>query len=112
MDTGYKADKEKNRLDLWPVTPYLKVGEVLTYGANKYAPDNWRGGMAWSRLYAATLRHLMAWWMGQSKDPESGISHLAHAACNLMFLIEYEESKLGTDDRRINTNNSPSVHNS
>lgn len=60
---------------------------------------NWRQNMSWSRLYAATLRHLTQWWLGQDLDSESGLPHLAHAACNLLFLIEYQYTNTKLDDR-------------
>ena len=99
-ETGaMKADGVKNRLELWPVRPYEDVGWVLTYGARKYEDRNWEKGMSWSRLYGATLRHLFAWWRGEDKDPESDLSHLAHAACNIMFLLEFESTRKDFDDR-------------
>ena len=45
------------------------------------------------------MRHMWAWWRGETADPETGASHLHHAACCLAFLIAYEERKAGTDDR-------------
>lgn len=103
-----KADGEKNRLDLLPVQPLEDIGKVLTYGAGKYDPHNWRKGMQWSRIYGATLRHLFAWWRGVDIDPETGISHLAHAACNLLFLIEYTYKNKDMDDRYVNKKTLPS----
>lgn len=94
-----KADGEKNRLDLWPVRPYEDVGWVLTYGARKYADRNWEKGFKWSRLFGSTLRHLFAWYRGETIDPESGLNHLAHAACNIIFLLEFSHTGAGEDDR-------------
>jgi hypothetical protein len=94
-----KHDEGKANMSLLP-TSFLKgVTEVLDFGAKKYASHNWRKGFAWSRTYSAALRHLAAWNDGEHTDPESGLSHLKHAACNLAFLIEFEEKKLGKDDR-------------
>ena len=61
---------------------------------------NWEKGMSWGRVFGAMMRHMWAWWGGQKADDETGYSHLHHAACCLMFLIAYEERKIGTDDRR------------
>ena len=36
---------------------------------------------------------------GEDKDPESGLSHLAHAACCIMFLLEFEKTHPELDDR-------------
>jgi hypothetical protein len=55
--------------------------------------------MEWTRLVGAVLRHTFAWMRGESIDPESGLSHLAHAACGLLFLLAYELNNVGTDDR-------------
>jgi hypothetical protein len=39
---------------------------------------------------AAALRHLIRWWRGEKIDPDSGLPHLAHAACSIFFLLEKE----------------------
>lgn len=94
-----KFDGEKVRLDLIPVTPLLAIGKILTYGAKKYAARNWEKGLAWSRCYAAALRHLFAWWSGETNDPETGLNHLDHALCEIMFLREFTETHTELDDR-------------
>ena len=88
---GIKHDENKNRLDLIDVEFIEGIGEVLTFGAEKYAPNSWQNvedGV--NRYYGATLRHLFAWRKGEKKDPESGKSHLLHIACNMMFLLYHE----------------------
>lgn len=97
-----RYNQNKLRLDLLPIIPLEKIAQVLTKSLNKYVPRNWERGMPWSYCYASTLRHLFAWWRREETDPETGISHLAHAACNILFLLEYEELKKGTDDRPNN----------
>src|SRR5258708_2505586 len=87
---GVKMDANKIRADLLPVSFLIGVAEILTAGAKKYSDRNWELGMKWSRPYGACLRHLFKWWSGEKLDPDSGQSHLWHAACNLAFLIEYE----------------------
>lgn len=94
-----KSDGEKVRLDLLSTPAIVGIGQVLTFGAQKYADHNWRSGMKWSRLIAAAMRHLFAFAHGEDVDPESGLSHVDHALCCLMFLSEYQKSAMGTDDR-------------
>lgn len=101
LTTTIRTDGGKNRVDLIPVKPLERIAEVLTSALSKYPERNWEPGMAWSRCYASTLRHLFAWWCGEDRDTQTGLSHLAHAACNILFLLEYEEKKKGTDDRPI-----------
>lgn len=96
---GVKHDQDKVRLDLLPPELMLAVGDILTSGAKKYGAYNWSKGMDWSRCYGAMLRHLLAWWGGESMDKESGRSHLWHVATNAAFLISYEQRKIGNDDR-------------
>lgn len=98
---GIKFDQGKNRLDLLPFAALEKVGKIMTLGASKYTEDNWTKGMSWRRLSGAALRHLFSWIRGQSIDSESQESHLAHAACCILFLLTYEIHGLGTDDRWI-----------
>ncbi|MGL2349658.1 dATP/dGTP diphosphohydrolase domain-containing protein [Helicobacter pylori] len=94
-----KDDAYKSRVDLIPPSALLTIGHVLANGARKYGANNWRNGMDWSRLHGAALRHLLAWFNGEDKDPESGLPHLAHAACCLLFLMDYDAQQIGCDDR-------------
>jgi hypothetical protein len=96
---GVKYDADKDPWHLLPTDAIREVVKVLAFGANKYAARNWENGMAFSRCYSASLRHLTAWWEGEDKDPETGISHLAHAMCCIMFLLAYALRGTGTDDR-------------
>lgn len=94
-----KHDSGKLPMELIPTSLLNGLAEVLAFGARKYQRENWRKGMDWSRLIGAALRHISAWNDGTDIDPESNLSHLKHAACCIAFLIEYEERKLGKDDR-------------
>ncbi len=96
---GYKHDGGKLPLHLLSTVALNKVAEVMAFGAQKYSTDAWRAGMDWSRLIGAALRHITAFNGGEDQDDESGLSHLAHAACCVMFLLEYEETFPEGDDR-------------
>lgn len=81
----------KPRWDLLPIAPVAEVVDVLTYGSLKYADNNWRhvpNGV--ERYYAAAMRHIAAYRMGEAIDPETGRTHLSHALCCLIFLHEME----------------------
>lgn len=97
--TGIKHDSDKPDMSLLSSIALLKVAEVMTFGKRKYSAHNWRGGFIWSRPAAAAIRHIFAWLGGEDKDPETGLSHLAHAACCLMFLLEFETTRPDLDDR-------------
>lgn len=103
IQTGIKYDGGKaplaNYLSLWSMTAIIETGKVLEFGGKKYGYFNWKKGLAWLRVLSAVFRHLTAWMMGQDKDPETGLSHLAHAMCGIMFLLEYEETHKELDDR-------------
>lgn len=97
--TGIKHDQEKPDMSLISSIALFKMAEVMTFGKKKYSAHNWRGGFAWSRPAAASIRHIFAWLGGEAKDPETGLSHLAHAACCIMFLLEFETTRPDLDDR-------------
>lgn len=96
---GMKFDDEKPRMDLLSAEALREIAKVMTFGAKKYGDHNWRKGLAWSRVIAAALRHLTSFNAGEDKDKETGLSHLAHAGCCIMFLLEYEKSRKNFDDR-------------
>lgn len=97
--TALKFDQDKLPLNLLSTEAMNQTAAVLKFGAQKYAEHNWRKGFTWSRPLAAAMRHLTAFNDGEDKDPESGLSHLAHAACCIMFLLEFEKTHPELDDR-------------
>jgi Domain of unknown function (DUF5664) len=99
MTEGKKFDTGKVRYELLPPELLDSTAQILTFGAAKYGDRNWEAGMNWSRVFGALMRHMWAWWRGEGVDPESGKSHLWHAACCIAFLIAYEARQAGTDDR-------------
>lgn len=85
---GKKFDTGKLRWDLLPYDAVEDIVAVLTFGARKYDDDNWKYVTpAKPRYFAATMRHLVAWFGGEKLDKETGINHLAHAACCILFLL-------------------------
>lgn len=91
---GAKYDQDKPRWDLLPWDEVEDVVRVLTYGARKYEDENWKKvPLAEKRYLAAAMRHIVAMVRGEHTDSESGISHLAHAACCLLFLAWFDKNK-------------------
>jgi len=91
--SGTKDDQGKVELALIPPEALVLIGEVFTYGAKKYSPDNWRNGMSWRRMASAALRHYMAWLRGEQNDAESGLPHLAHLGCCVMMLLTWDQNR-------------------
>jgi len=88
---GRKYDGDKAKLYLLPPKSILEVGKVLTYGAEKYDAENWRKvDDLQNRYTSAALRHIFAHMDGELEDEETGLSHLAHAMCCLLFKLEIE----------------------
>ncbi len=96
---GLKLDQDKPDMSLLSPIALERITEVLNFGKKKYAAHNWRKGIVYSRLLAALLRHVFSYLKGEDKDPESGLSHLAHAGCCVMFLLEFETTRKDLDDR-------------
>lgn len=88
---GVKYDNGKSRVDLLPALGLLEVGHVLAVGAAVYGDNNWRAVVGAKRRYiAAALRHVFRYMAGEDIDPETGRHHLAHAACDVLFVLELE----------------------
>lgn len=89
-----KSDTGKPMLSL--VSPYLieAVGEVRTYGVQKYHdPENWRL-VEPERYRDALMRHICAYLKDpDGRDEESGLLHIDHVACNVNFLVEIARRK-------------------
>lgn len=95
MGPGLKYDTGKLRWDLLPLDCIEDVVKILTFGSEKYGPNNWQQVEdAEDRYFAALMRHLAASRTGEKTDPESGLSHLSHVACNIVFLMWLEKHKV------------------
>jgi len=97
-----KHDQDKLPMHLLSTQALEQVAAVLQFGAEKYAAHNWRKGFIWSRPLSAAMRHILAFNAGEDRDPESNLSHIAHAMCCLMFLLEFEKTHPELDDRYKN----------
>lgn len=89
-DNDQSAKADKGKLELSLVNPELvkAVAEVRMYGTEKYGnSENWRK-VEPKRYVDALYRHLLAYIEGNKVDEESGLSHLAHMACNISFLLD------------------------
>lgn len=88
---GRKDDSSKLRYSLLPVGTVNQVVQVLEFGSKKYADNNWQKvENSRTRYYDAAMRHIDAWFNGDLKDNETGLHHLAHAICCLMFLMWFD----------------------
>lgn len=96
---GLKFDQDKAPLELLDRVFLFGVAMVLAFGAKKYARDNWRKGIELSRLIGAAMRHILAFNDGEDNDEESGLSHLYHAGCCLMFAARMHRDRPDLDDR-------------
>lgn len=99
--SGDRYNSGKIRFGLLSIPALWEVAKVLEFGAKKYAPWNWTKGLSWSDCYNSLQRHMNAWYLGEEKDPETGLSHMAHVLCNAMFLMHFILFKTGTDDRPV-----------
>ena len=92
---GLKYDQGKLRYDLVPPHAIKAIADVLTYGADKYAPNSWQTvSDGETRYTAAMMRHFEAYREGEELDPETGKSHLSHCLCNLTFLLWFQQNRL------------------
>jgi hypothetical protein len=88
---GRKFDGGKLEYGLLPPHALEETVKVLTFGAQKYERGNWiKVPDSKRRYFDALQRHMWAWKKGEQIDPESGLHHLAHAMCCLMFLYEHD----------------------
>jgi len=105
MTKAIKHDSGKADWSLMPWEAVEEINKVLEFGANKYAAHNWQQGegFRYTRVLNSLLRHVFAYMRGEDLDPESGLSHMAHAGCNVLFILYYikNKSRYKNDDRYV-----------
>ena len=93
-ELGRKYDQDRPRFDLIPAGPLRSVAKVLHFGAKKYAPNNWQKvENGFNRYMNAALGHLNKRLMGERIDADSGLPHLACAACNVLFALWFDQQE-------------------
>lgn len=106
MTVPLKFDTGKLDWSLLPYDSLEEIVKVLEYGKIKYAAWNWASGegFKYTRVFNATMRHLLAFMRGEDTDPESGLSHMSHVGCNILFFIYFikNKEKYSTCDDRQN----------
>jgi hypothetical protein len=109
-ELGRKETNGKVRLSLlWrePLGLALEgVAKILEYGIKKYKVQagNWAKVEGAEEKYSDALyRHLAKAMAGEFIDPESGEPHMAHAACNCLFVlaIQLRDRQEHTEHLRI-----------
>ena len=88
------SDADATRYDLISPQAMERLAATYAEGAAKYSDHNFRKGIPYSVMANHALRHIYRWLAG-----EDGEDHLAHAACGLFGLIEFEETRPELDDR-------------
>ena len=102
---GAKDDRDKPRLDLVLgdfANALWAVGEVGTFGANKYCDRGWHEVPNAKERYAnALLRHYFKMKKGEYYDNESGLLHLSHLAWNALALLQLEFENIKISSKPI-----------
>lgn len=96
-EVALRYNEGKARFEL--IDPEFEKGValVLTFGAEKYGDENWKKSAGTDKHYefvsgchGSLRRHLAAIRDGEHLDPESGLPHIDHVACNVMFIRYYD----------------------
>ena len=109
QDKALRYNNDKIRYDLIEDRALEELAKVFTFGANKYAANNWLKGLPYSNFNASAKRHVAAFKKGEDYDKESGLHHLAHAAWNYLAIVSFSKLKPHLDDRFTGLINNPKI---
>jgi hypothetical protein len=91
---------KKPPLSLIPASAAILMAAVMEHGAIKRSPYNWRNSkISILQTLDKTFRHLYKYQDGQDFDEETNLLELAHAAADLIVLIDAVETGCIVDDR-------------
>jgi Domain of unknown function (DUF5664) len=98
IDTAKKNDSGKPRMDIIHSVRGLDVvGSIFGEGSIEYGGDyQWRKSTNDQhyrmKLIGASLRHLHQYCIGNKFDDKSKKQHIAHAVCDLLMVLDMENS--------------------
>lgn len=91
-ELGGKQSKLKERFDFLPPNAVSSCARTIGYGESKYGEGNWKKISILSHINHA-LGHLFK-YLAKDKSED----HLSHAASRLLFALELELGKKGSND--------------
>jgi hypothetical protein len=104
-DQTQKKDAGKPRWELLPFECLEGMVKVLTFGAQKYSDGGWKTLMineeGYQRVVGSTRRHQLAMERdgvlaldlnseGKTDEDHSGLPHIDHLMCNILFIKYYQ----------------------
>jgi hypothetical protein len=107
VPVAVKADVGKTDWAILPLDALEEVIKVFQFGEKKYARGNYANGegLEYSRVLNSLMRHTTSFMRGEDNDPETGLSHMAHASCCTLMLLHYitHKEQFSTNDNRAKT---------
>ena len=90
-----EVEDVKGSTPRWSLLLWVQLAAVvgvLEHWERKSPAGGWqRAPGARTRYFDEALQRLVAWHSGERADAESGLSHLAHAICCLLFLAWFDD---------------------
>jgi hypothetical protein len=86
----------------WSLVDFDSLTEmllVLEFGAEKYAPNNWRKGLHREEILESVQRHLIELFENKEMDGESKLHHMGHIMCNAMFYLHHAKNGTFSKER-------------
>lgn len=99
--TGGEKGQKLDRYDLLPFDMLFEDALLYGAGARKYADRNWEKGYAYGLSVRAVMSHLVAWVLGEDRDPETGAHHMAAVRFHAAALYRFSRENPGLDNVRM-----------
>lgn len=107
IPTAIKHDVGKTDWAILPLDALEEIIKVFQFGEKKYARGNYANGegLEYTRILNSLMRHTTSFMRGEDNDPETGLSHMAHAGCCTLMLLHYitHQEQFSTNDNRAKT---------
>lgn len=97
--TGGAKGSKIERYDLIPWDQMGQLAKLYGKGAEKYDERNWELGIGWNLCMASMMRHLTAFWNGESYDSETECHHLASVMFYCLAFMRFEKTHPELDTR-------------
>jgi len=83
--TAMRFNQGKKHWSLVDFKSLEPMVDVLEFGAEKYARDNWKKGLNKKEILESMIRHIIELVDNQELDDDSKLHHIGHIQCNSMF---------------------------